>query len=101
MTFRPCLRVREKNFCGVPIGDVVSRRIYQGAGKKGFGNARAARNKLEKIISRQSQRIGTLKLRKQSVSEKDFQTLTALDAIGPRRNFAKLQCTYAGLGFGV
>jgi hypothetical protein len=38
----------------------VSRRTYQGAGKKGFGNARATRNKLEQIIARQSQRIGVL-----------------------------------------
>jgi len=82
------MQLERKSVCGVPIGDVVSRRIYQGAGKKGFGNARAVRNKLEQIIGSQSQRIGTLKLRKQPVSEKDYQTLTALDAIGPRPNFA-------------
>jgi len=82
------MQLERKSVCGVPIADVVSRRIYQGAGKKGFGNARAVRNKLEQIISTQSQRIGTLKLRKQPVAEKDYQTLTALDAIGPRPNFA-------------
>jgi hypothetical protein len=82
------LEREKKSVCGVPIGDVVSRRIYRGAGKKGFGNARAVRNKLEQIISIQSQRIGTLKLRKQPVSERDYQMLTALDAIGPRPSFA-------------
>jgi predicted AAA+ superfamily ATPase len=54
------MQLERKRVCGVPVGDVVSRRIYQGAGKKGFGSARAARNKLDQIIASQSQRIGVL-----------------------------------------
>ena len=73
------MQLQRKSVCGVAISDVVARRIHQGAGRKGFGNARAVRNKLEQIVSSQSQRIGTLKLRKQPVSEKDYYIITALD----------------------
>ena len=77
--------------CGVTIGGVVAHRIHQGSGRKGFGNARAVRNELEQIIGRQSDRIGTLKLRKLPVSVENYQTLTALDAIGARPNFSDCQ----------
>jgi len=74
--------------CGVVISGVVARRLHLGSGRKGFGNARAVRNELEQIISRQSARIGTLKLRKQAVSTDDYSTLTAEDALGRRPDFS-------------
>jgi len=85
------MNLERKKHCGVIISDVVAHRIHQGSGKKGFGNARSVRNELEQIISRQSDRIGTLKLRKSPVSVEDYQTLTAIDAIGRRPNFADCQ----------
>ena len=80
-------RLESKKECGMAIARVVGRRIHQGAGKKGFGNARAVRNKVEEIIVNQSQRIGTMALRKEPVPEETYRTITALDAIGARPNF--------------
>jgi replication-associated recombination protein RarA len=85
------MTLERKKDCGVAIGGVVAQRIHQGSGRKGFGNARAVRNELEQIIGRQSDRIGTLKLRKLPVSVENYQTLTALDAIGARPNFSNCQ----------
>jgi len=83
--------LERKKDCGVAVSGVVAQRIHQGSGQKGFGNARAVRNELEQIIGRQSDRIGTLKLRKLPVSVEDYKTLKALDAVGARPNFSDCQ----------
>ena len=85
------MQPERKKACGVSISSAMAARIHEGAGTKGFGNARAVRNKLEQVITAQSQRIGTRKLRKLEVSEADYKTLTALDALGPRPNFSHCQ----------
>ena len=74
------------------IARVVGRRIHQGAGKKGFGNARAVRNKVEEIIVNQSQRIGTMALRKEPVPEETLLRIEKLPmpiALGNRVQWAQ------------
>jgi SpoVK/Ycf46/Vps4 family AAA+-type ATPase len=80
--------LERKKDCGVSISAVMANRIHRGAGKKGFGNAREVRNKLEEIISQQSDRLGALKLRKKPVSQKDYQMLLAVDSVGLRPDFS-------------
>lgn len=75
--------------CGVSISAVVANRIHRSAGKKGFGNAREVRNRLEQIVTEQSDRLGTLKLHKKPVSAKDYMVLKAVDAIGMRPDFSR------------
>jgi SpoVK/Ycf46/Vps4 family AAA+-type ATPase len=75
--------------CGVSISAVVANRIHRNAGKKGFGNAREVRNRLEQVITEQSDRLGTLKLHKKPVSAKDYMVLKAVDAIGLRPDFSR------------
>jgi len=81
-------QLERKKDCGVSISAVMANRIHRGAGKKGFGNAREVRNKLEDVISQQSDRLGALKLRKKPVSEKDYQMLLAVDSVGLRPDFS-------------
>ena len=80
--------LERKKDCGVSISAVMANRIHRGAGRKGFGNAREVRNKLEEIISQQSDRLGALKLRKKPVSQKDYQMLLAVDSVGLRPDFS-------------
>jgi len=47
----------------------------RGAGKKGFGNAREVRNRLERCITEQSERLGTLDLYGKHISPSDYAIL--------------------------
>ena len=76
------LQLESKRTCGVPLARVLARRIHSLAGKKGFGNARAVRNKVEEIICRQTQRLGNLRLADVPVSDADYRLLTRADSIG-------------------
>ena len=65
------LLLERKKDCGVSISAVMANRIHRGAGKKGFGNAREVRNKVDEVIAQQTDRLGTMMLHKKSVSERD------------------------------
>jgi SpoVK/Ycf46/Vps4 family AAA+-type ATPase len=82
-------QLERKKDCGVSISVVMANRIHRGAGKKGFGNAREVRNKMEGVIAQQTNRLGTLKLHKEKVSERDYKLLLAVDAIGVRPDFSR------------
>ena len=82
-------QLERKKDCGVSISVVMANRIHRGAGKKGFGNAREVRNKMEGVIAQQTNRLGTLKLHKKKVSERDYKLLLAVDAIGVRPDFSR------------
>jgi replication-associated recombination protein RarA len=79
--------LERKKDCGVSIGAVMANRIHSGAGKKGFGNAREVRNKVEEVIAKQSDRLGTMMLQKKPVSERDYKLLLAVDSVGVRPDF--------------
>ena len=82
------MALESKRSCGVSISAVVAHRLHRASGKKGFGNARAVRNEVDRIISRQSDRIGSMRLRKSPVTVTDYQILTAEDAIGRQPDFS-------------
>jgi SpoVK/Ycf46/Vps4 family AAA+-type ATPase len=81
--------LERKKECGASISAVMANRIHRGAGKKGFGNAREVRNKVEEVIAQQSDRLGTMRLHKKPVSEHDYKVLLAVDAIGVRPDFSR------------
>ncbi len=83
------MRLESKKECNVPLAKIVSRRISQDAGKKGFGNARAVRNKLEEFIGNQTHRLGMKQLGGGFISDRDYETLTRTDVIGPRPVFSQ------------
>ncbi len=82
------LRFERRRECGVPVARIVARRLARHAGKKGFGNARAVRNKVEEIVGNQSQRLGSLQLHGHAVLPSEFKKLTRDDAIGQRPDFS-------------
>lgn len=75
--------------CGVNVARVIAQRIAAGAGHKGFGNARAVRNTLDEMIANQTQRLGTKKLHKKTVTAMDYRILTREDTIGVRPDYSK------------
>jgi SpoVK/Ycf46/Vps4 family AAA+-type ATPase len=81
--------LESKKDCGVSISAVMANRIHRGAGKKGFGNAREVRNKVEEVIAQQSDRLGTMRLHKKPVSERDYKLLLAVDSVGVRPDFSR------------
>jgi SpoVK/Ycf46/Vps4 family AAA+-type ATPase len=81
--------LERKKDCGVSISAVMANRIHRGAGKKGFGNAREVRNKVEEVIAQQSDRLGTMRLHKKPVSERDYKLLLAVDSVGVRPDFSR------------
>ena len=83
------LVLERKKDCGVSISAVMANRIHRGAGKKGFGNAREVRNKVEEVIAQQSDRLGTMRLHKKPVSERDYKLLLAVDSVGVRPDFSR------------
>jgi SpoVK/Ycf46/Vps4 family AAA+-type ATPase len=82
-------QLERKKSCGVSISAVMANRIHRGAGKKGFGNAREVRNKIEEVIAQQSDRLGTMRLHMKPVSERDYKMLLAVDSIGVRPDFTR------------
>ena len=80
-------KLQSKKECGVSISRVVAQRIAKGSGKKGFGNGREVRVYLEKFITRQVDRLGTLELYNLPITDDDYATLTRSDTIGERPNF--------------
>ena len=79
-------RLQSKRECGVPIATVIGRRIARGSGKKGFGNAREVRNRLDSIISIHTDRIGSIVLKGGVINEYDHRTILKTDALGDRPN---------------
>ena len=82
------LQLESKIDCNIPLAKVVAQRVARYANKKGFGNARAVRNQVDEIVSNQTQRLGTKKMRGEPVSLREYRVLTRNDAIGPRPNLA-------------
>ena len=70
------LRFQKKKECGVPLAKTLARRIAKGTGKKGFGNAREVRNRLEACIKEQGERLGTMSLYGKFVSQLDYEVLS-------------------------
>jgi SpoVK/Ycf46/Vps4 family AAA+-type ATPase len=81
-------RLESKKECSIPLAKVVAQRIARYAGKKGFGNAREVRNKVEEIIGNQTQRLGTRRLKGQVISDGEYKTLNRADTIGARPDFS-------------
>ena len=75
-------QVQRKKSCGVSISAVMANRTHRGAGKKGFGNAREVRNKIEEVIANQSDRLGTMRLHIKPFPDRDYNMLLAVDSIG-------------------
>ncbi|KAK0673404.1 P-loop containing nucleoside triphosphate hydrolase protein [Cercophora samala] len=63
-----------------PFVSAVVRRISQGRGRRGFGNARTVRNYFQRICQRQARRLG--QLRKPTKQQRLF--FTKEDLLGPR-----------------
>jgi Cdc6-like AAA superfamily ATPase len=68
---------------------IISKRIGQGRGKEGFGNARAVENFLDRISRRQAERIR--RARKSGPRPDDF-FFTKEDLIGPEPGDALTKC---------
>eukprot|EP01038_Epipyxis_sp_PR26KG_P004361 gene4361-6169_t len=81
-------RLQSKKECGVSISKVIAQRLAKGVEKKGFGNARAVRVKLDGCIVEQSNRLGTLQLHGKPIANREYATLTRGDTIGDRPDFA-------------
>ena len=79
--------LQSKKDCGVSIAKVVAQRLAKGTGRKGFGNGREVRVRLEKFIIRQSERLGALELFNRPISSHDYAVLTRSDTIGDRPDF--------------
>jgi hypothetical protein len=79
-------QLEPKRDCGVSIAKIVAQRLAKDSGKKGFGNGREVRVRLEKFIIQQSDRLGTLALYNRPIAEKDYHILTRSDTIGERPN---------------
>lgn len=78
---------------GVPIARVLAQRIARGRNKKGFGNAREVRNRLDLAVNQQTSRLGARLLRgagarASSVGEREYRTLTRADMLGDRPDLA-------------
>jgi SpoVK/Ycf46/Vps4 family AAA+-type ATPase len=82
-------QLERKKDCGVSLSAVMANRIHRGAGKKGFGNAREVRNQVEEVIAKQSDRLGTMRLQKKPVAERDYKILLAVDTLGVRPDFSR------------
>ncbi|KAK1836439.1 P-loop containing nucleoside triphosphate hydrolase protein [Podospora conica] len=63
-----------------PFVGAVVRRITQGRGRRGFGNARTVRNHFQRICQRQARRLGQLV--KPTIKQRLF--FTKEDLLGPR-----------------
>ena len=81
--------MRLANDSDVDIARIVARRVHQGAGKKGFGNARSVRNKVEQIIKAHGHRLGNMKMRNERITEQDFKVLSLVDCIGTEPIFER------------
>ena len=81
------MKFQTKKECGVPIAKILARRLGKGAGKKGFGNAREVRNRVDRCVEEQTNRLGTMKLYGKPVTAKDYSMLTRADTIGLRPDF--------------
>jgi replication-associated recombination protein RarA len=84
------LHFESERTCGVPIARIIARRIGRHSQKKGFGNARAVRNMVEKIVGQQTQRLGSARLRGDQILESEYTILTKDDSIGPRPDYSSL-----------
>jgi hypothetical protein len=80
--------LQSKKDCGVSLSKVVAQRLAKGTGRKGFGNGREVRVRLEKFIIQQSERLGALELYNRPISDHDYAVLTRSDTIGDRPDFA-------------
>jgi SpoVK/Ycf46/Vps4 family AAA+-type ATPase/thiol-disulfide isomerase/thioredoxin len=83
--------IKEKNFileskkeCGVPIAKISSQRISKGAGKKGFGNARAVRSFVDRAITVNIDRVGSMALHGVKLSKKELSMLSRSDVLGEK-----------------
>jgi hypothetical protein len=82
-----CMRLQPIKECGVSLSKIAAQRLAKGRGRKGFGNAREVRVKLEACIVQQMDRLGALALHGKPISDRDYATLTRSDVLGDRPNF--------------
>lgn len=81
------MRLQPIKECGVSLSKIAAQRLAKGRGRKGFGNAREVRVKLEACIVQQMDRLGALALNGKPISDRDYATLTRSDVLGDRPNF--------------
>ncbi len=78
------MRFQSMKECGVSLSKVAAQRIAKGRGRKGFGNAREVRVRLETFIVEQMDRLGALALHGKQISDREYATLTRGDVLGDR-----------------
>lgn len=70
--------------CLTPVASVFAARIARGAGREGFGNARAVRSAFDAVKSAHKDRLGTAVLLGRAASARDHRLLLREDVLGPR-----------------